>query len=132
MKKPKLVDISRTIELIEIIEGCSYTHFKDVFYALDAQGWKFLPVKQTRGRCYFATKTITIPSWAFTRKEPEYLIYYIAHEMAHARKLTKNHGEAFMAEFKSICPQHLWHFELEYKPQNAAAAGISILDAYNF
>lgn len=123
--KPNLIDAAKTIELIEFIEGSTYVAFKEAFHKLDKQGWQFFPVNQTRGRCYYGKKLITIPSWAFKRGS-EYLVYYISHEMAHAiNPVMDHHGPSFMSTFRSICPPHLQYHELDYKPQNASAAGIS-------
>ena len=97
---------------------------KDQMKLLGAQGWRFYPVKQTRGRCYFASKVITIPTHAIER-ELGYLCYYVCHEMAHAIAGWKaKHGQEFMKVFMSICPKEWQKYELGYKPRNASAAGI--------
>jgi len=121
---PKLIDLSCNIELLEMMEDSIYPMIRSCFRELDSKGWKFYPVKQQRGRCYYAHKTITIPVWAI-KKGVEYTVYYIAHEMAHAYVPFANHDADFMHMFKTICPQHLWHHEIDYKPRNAIAAGIS-------
>ena len=125
--KPKLIDLSCNIELIESMENSVYPTIRATFLDLDSKGWKFYPVKQHRGRCYYAAKTITIPVWAIL-KGAEYATYYIAHEMAHAYCPWQNHNIVFMTKFKTICPQHLWHYEIDYKPRNAIAAGITDKD----
>lgn len=128
----KLVNVARRIELIEAMEECEYLQIKETFFTLDSKGWQFLPVKQQRGRCYWDDKIITIPEHAFTRKDKDYLFYYIAHEMAHAiSPRGSQHGPEFMAAFKEICPVSLQHFEIEYKPRNAIAAGISATKQIN-
>lgn len=121
--KPKLIDLSCNLELIEAMEDCIYPTIRSAFLDLDSKGWKFYPVKQQRGRCYYSAKVITIPVWAIL-KGPEYAIYYIAHEMAHAYQPFQDHNQNFMEQFKKLCPKHLWHHELDYKPRAAIAAGI--------
>lgn len=96
---------------------------------LTEHGWKFYVVDQGRGRCYFRDKVITIPAWVFA-KSVDYKEWYIAHEMAHAMqwiqdKRSDQHGERFMAWLIKICPPDCVHYELEYKPRNAMAAGIT-------
>lgn len=92
---------------------------------LQSMGWKFLVVDQTRGRCYLRDRTITIPKWALYTEKEGYLEYYVCHEMAHTFPRCLDHGSEFMFHFKRLCSEKYWHFELEYKPQNASAAGIS-------
>lgn len=87
-------------------------------------GWKFWVVNSVRGYCIYAKKEITIPTWAIERGI-DYYNYYLAHELAHIFVQDEAHGQKFMAEFKRICPPDLQHFELEYKPRNAAIAGIA-------
>ena len=90
--------------------------------------WKIHPVAQTRGRCYFNAKLITIPTWAIDRSI-EYKSWYIAHELAHAYDKCKHmHGPEFMEWLKIICPKEFIHYELGYKPRNASAAGIGKID----
>lgn len=89
-------------------------------------------VKQTRGRAYFrknGKRVITIPVWTFARGE-DYIAWYCAHELAHHYAhyydaVAGNHGPGFMKWLKLICPENAIHYELGYKPRNAAAAGIS-------
>jgi hypothetical protein len=91
-------------------------------------------VKQCRGRCYYARSrvrpefTITIPVWALNSKRDGFADYYVAHEMSHAFAWQfdgeRQHGPAFMKWLKTLCPREFWHYELEYKPRNAMAAGI--------
>ena len=93
--------------------------------ALKNLGWNFYVVSQRRGYCYYNAHVITVPLWAYNHKDPEYQIYYLAHEMAHAiAGEHANHGPSFMAAFISLCPAHLLKYEIEYKPRNAAKAGI--------
>jgi hypothetical protein len=98
-------------------------HFKE----LKAKGWKFYVVSQTRGRCYFNIKTITIPSWVLRAdiKRPGYLAWYCSHEMAHAYAgIAAKHGPMFMVWLKVICPSEYQQYELGYKPMHATSAGI--------
>lgn len=88
-----------------------------------ASGWRFYIVDQNRGRCYYNSKTITIPAWAI-RRGIEYKTWYVCHEVAHTTTRGDGHGSLFMAELKRICPANCIYFELGYKPRNAAAAGI--------
>ena len=127
-KKPALIDSTKTLELIEFIESIEFSAFRNTFNELDKSNWRFYPVKQSRGRCYYLNKTITIPVFAWS-KGIDYLTYYIAHEMAHAiaGSLAK-HGQQFMQVFKNICPKEYQHYELGYKPRNATAAGITAED----
>lgn len=89
------------------------------------RGWLFAVTDTVRGWCRFTSKTITVPLWAWNRST-EYRIYYLAHEMAHAIGPHRDHGAEFMRAFKHICPKELQHWELDYKPANARAAGISV------
>ena len=88
-------------------------------------GWKLHVVDQQRGRCYYKDKVITIPLWAWNSTKHNYWIYYVAHEFAHIRNPHQDHNYKFMETFKELCPVDCQHYELEYKLQNAAAAGIS-------
>lgn len=98
---------------------------KDFARAKRTEGWRFYVVNQTRGRCYAdAKKVITIPTWVY-RKSQKKIIWYISHELAHAYDECKHsHGPEFMEWLKKICPSDCIHYELEYKPRNAASAGI--------
>lgn len=86
-------------------------------------GWKFYIVSQSRGRCYYRSKVITIPDWAI-QKGLDYKTWYVSHEMAHTFARGDQHGMIFMSHLKRICPTECQHFELGYKPRNAVAAGI--------
>jgi predicted metal-dependent hydrolase len=88
------------------------------------QGWRFFVVKQDRGRCYYDSGTITIPLWVINNPKPGKKFWYIAHELAHVYTKGDNHGSKFMAKLKEICPKEYQHFELNYKPRAAFAAGI--------
>jgi hypothetical protein len=91
----------------------------------DQHGWKFYPVSQSRGRCYYRPKVITIPVHAIVRAI-DYKTWYISHEMAHAYDASRsNHGDPFMRKLIEICPPEFVHHELGYKPRNAARNGIA-------
>lgn len=94
--------------------------------------WSVYVTLTNTGRCSWQNKNITVPMWALDGPPPEdgygpdkeYAIYYFCHECAHIPNEGKNHGPEFMEEFKRICPPHLWHYELDYKPRLARQAGI--------
>ena len=95
------------------------------------EGWTIFVTDTKCGRCYYSKRCVTVPKWAMTRDargvaDSLYKLYYVAHEIAHAITDPKEppHGAVFMENFKMLCPQELWHYELNYKPRNAAAAGI--------
>ena len=105
-------------------------------YVLDQQdkGWRIYCVLQGRGRCYYRERVITIPFWTIeaNSKKPGYITWYVAHELAHSMDRNNyNHGPAFMAELKRICPPASWHYETSYKKRNAVSAGISQCQALN-
>jgi hypothetical protein len=129
MKTPANINPTATLFLLNAISKYPTVQSAYERLLLD-EGWEFYVVEQSRGRCYFNARVITIPIWTFSKPDPEYRIYYVAHEMAHA--LTPRnaetrgdyHGPLFMHQFKEVCPKHLWHYEVEYKPRHAVAAGI--------
>lgn len=88
--------------------------------------WQFFVVNQKRGRCYYQSRTITIPLWAVAmdRIKLGYSTWYTAHEISHAYNYGENHGQKFMETLIDICPPQFIEYELEYKPQLATAAGI--------
>jgi hypothetical protein len=100
------------------------TKFLHIIADLKTKGWEFFVVDQSRGRCYYQDRTVTIPKWAFYSTNKGYTEYYLCHEIAHCHAPFDNHGPAFMAQFKRLCPIEFQHYELEYKPGNASAAGI--------
>lgn len=104
------------------------------------EGWEIFVVDQHRGRCYYGKKLVLIPAWAYNslsprtgKHAPGYSNYYLAHELAHAKSMLEhgvevaNHGKEFMEAFRSLCDPKNWHYELGYKPQNAAKAGIMVI-----
>lgn len=92
----------------------------------------------TCGRFCNKNMNITVPTWALElnpsdvsihENDAEYAIYYACHEIAHAlsdktRVRGVMHSTEFYARFIEVCPAHIQHFELGYKPALAAAAGI--------
>jgi len=89
-------------------------------------GWQVYTVDQQRGRCYYNTRVITIPTWAVKQEvtHPGYSTWYTAHEMSHCYEPHDGHGDKFMAKLIQLCPDSCIHYELGYKPRNAARAGI--------
>lgn len=55
---------------------------------------------------------------------PGYATWYTAHEMSHCYEPQDGHGDRFMAKLIQLCPENCIHYELGYKPRNAARAGI--------
>ena len=126
-KKPKNIDLHYNKKLF----SSAPESVKRYARTLIDQGWVFYTVSQDRGYCSFHSKTITIPVWAFsTLKRPEgFLTWYICHEMAHAYDECKHaHGAEFMQWLIKICPPAYLFHELEYKPKNAKASGIYLLN----
>jgi hypothetical protein len=120
--KPKKIHYIKTASLRRALSA----NMKAVLEAAEKKSWLLYVVDQRRGFCSFRRKLVTVPYWVFTHKDPEYWLYYTAHELAHVVVgPAHSHDFAFMTEFKKLCPVHLWHYETEYKPQNAVAAGIS-------
>lgn len=124
----RMIDTGKTASLLCLIVELEESGLP-VFLALTSNinrlmgaGWEFLVVGQDRGRCYYDRKTITIPVWAMNSSE-DFTIYYLAHEVAHALG-NRGHDEAFMRAFMFLCPHYVQHFEIDYKPKAAMAAGI--------
>lgn len=92
-------------------------------------GWKIFTVRQKRGRCYYRSKTITIPTWVVDmNREGTEKAWYIAHEISHSfAGWHAKHGPEFMRTLMMVCPKESVHWELGYKPKNAASAGITRL-----
>ena len=131
-KLPANINIPFTSKLlIEMnkVEGISH-----YWKLLEAQGWTILVVDQTRGRCYYRDRRITIPIWAVSpsknNKNLGYKEWYVSHELAHAfAGSNAKHGQDFMEWLMIICPIQYRHYELGYKPRNATQAGISLFDS---
>lgn len=84
-----------------------------------------------RGRCSYKARNLTVPLWAFNDKRVGYITYYVCHEIAHVMAPATRgnvHGPEFQKAFMSICPKEYQHYELNYKPRLAAAAGIKRKD----
>lgn len=125
---PKVTPTKIAYELMpELFKNVPDT-LKIVAKDLLSNEWDIYVVDHNRGRCYYDTKTITIPAWAITKRDIGYKIYYIAHEFAHAFTRGDNHGSKFMSKLKQLCPLEYVHHELDYKPRAAKAAGISRRD----
>lgn len=111
-------------------EDSHYKHME----ALMLDGWVFYMVDQQRGRCYYATKEITIPYWILGAEiqKPGRSAQYILHEIAHALVLQRHglkkacevdHGKEFMEILIEITPPELLIYEMTYKPRNLVKAG---------
>ena len=86
------------------------------------------PVDQVNGKAYYEDNTITVPKWAFETRKRGFLKHYAAHELAHIAAHIKynkgsDHGPRFYECLQQLTTDTL-HYELDYKPKNAAAAGI--------
>ena len=126
-KKPRNIDIQGTRELfLKQPESV-----KEWARGLVADDWRFYLVHQQRGYCDMPSRIITIPAWATNElKEGKgFLTWYICHEMAHAYdKCRHGHRKEFMQWLIKICPSNCIQHEMGYKPRNAKAAGIDLLD----
>lgn len=109
---------------------------------LEANNWQFFVVDQTRGRCYWSKKEITIPKWVLFRA-PDRIMQYILHEIAHALVMERyglsealkleSHGKEFMDILIEICPKEFLIHEMTYKPSNLVKAGaVFCPDSLNF
>lgn len=125
---PKSVDYSASQDMFKA--NITPT-MKDAILTARAAGWVFYAVNQTRGRCHYRSKVITIPVWALV-KSILYKQWYISHELSHVFAVGDNHGQKFMAQLIRICPPEAIHFELNYKPRNAGNAGIVNPESFNF
>ena len=118
------INLSNNLTLAEYIDDIPEGKLSDVIASLDSLGWTFQAVNAKRGYCSYTEKLITIPAFAFEHKDKEFLLYYIAHEVAHA--VTRQGHTVIFAKFlKSLIPSRLYHYEEEYKPRAAKAAGMS-------
>lgn len=96
----------------------------------------FYAVDQNAGRAYYNRKgrrIVTIPVSVMKLNDsgakPGYFTNYVAHELAHhyhhiSGHHGSSHGLEFMHWMKQLCPKEYLHYELEYKPRFARAAGI--------
>ena len=123
VRKPVRIDLKLTKSLRAELEFAGH-------YPLP-KGYEIYVTNTVRGRCHKGQKSLTVPVWA-VKKSWAYALYYACHEIAHImtpRVRGNVHGEEFMNNFMRICPDHLQHFELSYKPRLAAAAGITKKEA---
>lgn len=77
-----------------------------------------IAVKPVRcGRFSHTTDRITLPCWLFTRNEPFFFEWYVAHELAHGLAgKSANHGPIFQMVLAGLAPL-AWHWESTYKPK---------------
>lgn len=117
-----------TLRLTDFLANHSAESLRQAYLRCLGDGWTFLAVDQSCGRCYYRTKEVTIPIWAM-RKGDIYLSWYCAHEIAHTiAGWQAKHGPEFMAALKQVCPSYAIHLEATYKPREVIRAGISIED----
>lgn len=106
------------------------------------KGWKVVVKNVARGHCRVGTRYISIPLWAFEGKSHRvygrlkqfrkvrscrrdgYAKYYLCHEAAHAISGRHSHDQQFMRTLIKICPPKFIHYECNYMPTAALAAGI--------
>lgn len=130
---PNNIDIAHTWSLQEDIQEnrLPLTLSIAIKTLQSLHGWQFFVVNQTRGRCVYQKKEITIPVWVINKKQKGEYIWYIAHEVSHAwnwiNHTEDEHGPEFMRLLKMLCPHEYQHWELTYKPRNAMSAGLSII-----
>lgn len=125
MFTPKMVNHALTLSLFSIALKAP-DRLALAFKQVKNAGYKFYVVDQTRGRCYFVQKVITIPDWVLTKRRPEYFHWYLAHELSHALAgYQAKHGEAFQRQLLAICPPESIQYETNYKRRNAARAQIA-------
>lgn len=68
-----------------------------------------------RGRWHEKTGTITLPLW-LVDCEPDFVDYYVGHELAHHFLGRPGHDFEFQAMLAWLCPD-TWHWESAYKPR---------------
>lgn len=117
MNKPRKIDWTKTAEL----------RLMSMWYKNRIHGYQIYAVNQSRGRCRYDHKYVTVPTWAWYQGY-DYVTYYLAHEVSHMVAKEEHgcvgHGPDFYEVFKRLCPKHLQHYEYGYKPRLAQAAGI--------
>lgn len=121
-----LVSVLWTDRLSMICTNTEYLSVKalDTYKYLTGSGWTFYAVDQTRGRCRYNQKVITIPVWCM-QKSKRYIEWYICHEMSHAIAGYKaNHGIQFQKVLQSLCSNEAMQYELTYKAREVVRAGI--------
>ena len=127
--KPRKINWDLTAKVMPIAERL----LENAGFSLPADV-KIYCVDQARGMYHPRKRYLTVPSRVFRleAEKPGYTVYYTAHELAHAHiscqypGLREMHGALFMRTFKSLCPTNFQHYELAYKPRNAANAGIRV------
>lgn len=90
-------------------------------------------VNQRRGHYNHKKGYIVIPIHAIKSPKPGYLVYYVAHELAHVftPSTSTPHGGEFMDNLKKICPKPFQHYEYGYKPRNAARSRVETIRETN-
>ena len=81
-------------------------------------GWRIFVTKQSRGRCYYRQKIVTVPNWAFNRGMP-YALHYLCHEIAHAISgCNEGHSANWLKTLQVICHcGNCLDNERHYKPR---------------
>jgi len=121
-RRPVRVDDARTASLRKLLKAKSIQV---------PNGFSIWSTDTKRGRCSYRSGTLTVPIWVLD-KGMDYTLWYACHEISHVlAPATRGdqHGAKFMAALISICPKDSLHFELNYKPRLAAAAGITKKEA---
>lgn len=88
-----------------------------------------------KGRARLSDRSVRVPAGVFKDRVDfcgkglvdgglPFAAYYLAHELAHIKAGSGEHGASFMAAFKELCPVDVQWYESIYKPKSAAAAGI--------
>lgn len=128
----KKVSLNSTWDMIERLEARNFEPLASALATVEAKGYRIAVQDTTRGKTKYRAKTVSVPLWAMRHKNPDYCLYYLAHELAHVIAYGHGHDLVFMQALMRICPPELVHYELEYKPTMAKAAGISILSSNEF
>ena len=121
------INVIQTLELMGWIDS-HLDSYKSAAVANEAlfDGWEIQVADQKRGWCKPYLKQLILPTWVMLSSKKGYIDYYLSHELAHIKSL--GHGPEFMAAFKLICAAENQHYEVEYKPKAAMAAGITPSD----
>lgn len=111
------IDSKKTLLLA--YKAMNYPILSQAYQIAKECGWQIVVKDINRGFCNNSESLIIIPVWAFKHKNPEFCIYYLAHELAHTERYgihhTKHHGIEWRAEFIRLCPRHLVKFDLDYR-----------------
>ena len=74
------------------------------------------------GRWSHRTGNITLPAWLWLEDyPPDFVEWYVAHELAHALNGVPGHGLPFQLTLWSLAP-NAWHWETTYKARQYARA----------